>query len=419
MADVWTDVNSWNPEWEAKYETWVRENWQVDIFSRDTLPNGQSNPYKGMRTDCADTVYSMRMIFAFENKLPFVIQDPTSPTGTISNRLKRFNSISREIDRFREFLWFMYAVVSTESIPNDTYPIPITREFVKSGATMATTHTNHHSWSVKDILPIGIPYLVFNSRVSASSGSGLQSRQSWPNPYWVFEGNSTLSGNAGFRYWRPVEYLNTPVWNIPNYSDEQYHVPLDKWENWATRRLALSNESTQAQITRLYQTACDGMKTRVAAVNDGLRYLESNHACMDYETYDNYSTPNRDQRVFDDLLALRRAFKNAVNAGKVNDLPAGLQSELRKVFPFISERASVETAKMTVPPFNYSASCQIQYRDGARIDLAEAKRRMFKGWMSNNPHDPVEYRWGELPGPSDLARRCQSWDPWAPSFGAD
>ena len=210
QAAVWSEVNQWSPAFEARFNEWVLTEWRADFFSRKTLPNGQSNPYYGMRMDCADTVYSMRIVFAYENRLPFVIQDPTASGKTISNKMSRWDGQS-EINRLRNFLWYMYGVVSTRSLPNDTYPIAINRDSVRPGSLMLTTKKNHHSWTVKEILPIGVPHLVYNSVVGSASGFGLQERQSWPNPEWVFEGDASVNGHAGFRYWRPEAYLNKPV----------------------------------------------------------------------------------------------------------------------------------------------------------------------------------------------------------------
>src|SRR6185312_6116292 len=112
-AQVWNDTNTWSPEWETRFATWVQQNWQVDFFSRKTLPNGQSNPYYGLHMDCADTIYSMRIIFSFENQLPFVVQDPTTIGKTLSNRMTRWNSESNQVQRMRNFLNFMYGVLST------------------------------------------------------------------------------------------------------------------------------------------------------------------------------------------------------------------------------------------------------------------------------------------------------------------
>ncbi|RLQ00127.1 hypothetical protein EAD98_01325, partial [Micromonospora sp. CV4] len=54
QAAVWTDTNQWSAEWENQYSAWVKSEWNRYFFSRRLLPNGQANPYYGLRVDCAD-----------------------------------------------------------------------------------------------------------------------------------------------------------------------------------------------------------------------------------------------------------------------------------------------------------------------------------------------------------------------------
>lgn len=415
QAAVWTPINEWSQTWEDRYADWVRENWQVDFFSRKLLPHGQSNPYYGLRVDCADTVYSMRVIFAYENKLPFVIQDPSASGKTISQVMSRWDSKSEQ-QRVFNFLNYLYDVVSTRSLPNDTYPVAISRDFIRSGALILTTKTNHHSWTVKEILPIGVPHLVYNSVVGAYSGFGLQQRQSWPHAEWVFEGDFSPAGNAGFRAWRPQASLGRPVWETPGYSEEQYKVPLNKWEKTLQARLAVRQETDVQQVTRLLNTACEAYRTRVPSINEALQYIAKNPRCMDYATYDTYSTPNRDQRLFDDLTSVRRAYRDIYNDNGARHLTPELTAQLNKIFPNIGSSAKSETSKMAASEISTASVCVLEYRAGKKMDLAEFKRRMFAGLISNNPHETAEYRWGELRGPSQRAKSCQSWDAWSPDL---
>lgn len=415
QAAVWNNANQWSPTWESRFNNWVQAEWQIDFFSRKTLPNGQSNPYYGLRADCADTVYSMRIVFAYENRLPFVIKDPTASGRTISNQMSRWDD-KNETTRIRSFLSYMFNVVSTKSLPNDTYPIAISRKAVRSGSLILTTSKNHHSWTLKEMLPIGVPHLVFNSVIGATSGSGLQQRQSWPNPAWVFEGNTTPSGHAGFRYWRPEATLLGPVWQVPGYSEEQYSVPMSQWVRFAQNRLASTQETDEQMVNRMLNAACEGLKTRVPAVKEGLDFLARNPRCMPYATYDLYSTPNRDIRAFDDLVALRTAYRDMLKENGGNQLSSNSVARLNKIYPKITASASSETASMGQQAITAASVCVTNYGQGRTIDLADFKRRIYAGLLSNNPHDSIEYRWGEKSGSSSLARSCQSWDVWKPNL---
>lgn len=414
-AAVWTDVNQWSPAWEARFTEWVRTSWQTDFFARPTLENGQSNPYLGLRLDCADTAYSMRLIFSYENHLPFIIQDPTASGKTLSNRMKRWDGQS-ETSRVRNFLSFIFDVASTHSLPNDTYPVAISRDTIHSGGVLMTVAKNHHSWTIKEILPIGVPYLVFNSTVGKSSGSGLQERQSWPNPLWVFEENFTPAGNAGFRYWRPTEFLNQPVWKTPGYSEEQYQVPIGKWVSVLQSKLALHRETDTQMFTRLFKASCEDLTARVAAVNDGLNFLKANSDCLKFDDYDTYSTPNRDHRSFDGLADIRKAYQEVLNTNGGNHLSAELTAQLKKIFPLIQKNSLTETQSMSAQGITAASVCTTEYLPGKRMDIAEFKRRIYAGLTSDNPNENGAYRWGDLRGPSQHAKGCQSWDSWTPDL---
>ncbi|UXR63954.1 hypothetical protein EZJ49_12850 [Bdellovibrio bacteriovorus] len=412
-AAVWTDVNQWSEEWENRYSAWVKSEWNKNFFSRTQLPNGQSNPYYGLRVDCADAVYSMRIIFAYEHRLPFAMKDPTYSSSRISNKMSRWDRL-REIDRVRGFLLYIHETGSTRSLPSDTYPVAIGRKTMRSGGVLTTTPVNHHSWTIKEILPIGVPYLVYNSVVGSHSGFGMQERKSWPNPNWVFEGDYSSSSGAGFRYWRPIASLGKPIWEVPGYSTEQFRIPLQSWAKTLQSRLKLRDEEDGQMITRLIDNVCVGFKDRVSYVNDALSYKRQYPGCMSYEAFDIYSSPSRDERIFDDLMLLRRSYREVLQRNDGRDLSADQKARLRKIFPYISQSAASEARQMPVQNVTEDSVCVVTYSSSRSMDMAEFKRRLFAGWISNNPNERAEYRWGLLRGPSDHARACPSWGGWSP-----
>lgn len=416
-GQVWQDTESWSPAWEKTYQQWVAANWGPRIFADAKMPNGKDNPFHGFKADCADTVYSMRLIFSYENHLPFVIRDPTNPGAIISNQIQKFNHISDPALRARAFQRYIAGIVSTHSLPFDTYAAPISKRTVVPGGLMRTVQSNHHSWTIQNILPIGVPHLVFGSNVSRWTGIVLYESSGWPNPYWLFEGNHTPSSGAGIRYWRPAEYINRPENEVPGFSNEQFEMPLATWSKTVTRRLATSAESPTAQLKRLLENACRGYQTRVKTVEEGLENLKRTSGCYDYSTYDLFSTPNRDRRIFDDTMELRTVFKQLLADGETENIEPTLLRQLYKIFPMISETARSERDKMERQEVTPDSVCPVTYGENKTIDFAEAKRRLFAGMMSNNPLDDVQFRWGEVRGPSERAKQCPSWDPWAPNFG--
>ena len=117
-------------------------------------------------------------------------------------------------------------------------------------------------------------------------------------------------------------------------------------------------------------------------------------------------------------MSLRRAYKLA-NANRPNEISADLSNKLEKIFPFIRERASVEAQKMQPAIWSDTNNCPFILSSFDVLDIAEAKRRLFLGFMSNNPHDDLQHRWGEYNDVGELEKRCPSWENWKPNFGAD
>jgi hypothetical protein len=306
-SSVWDHHQEWDSNWEQKYSSWVQQSWHKEMFSLRTLADGKPNPYFGLRMDCADTVYVMRAVFAYENGLPFITVDPTAPLSRISNKMSRWDHLNPE-QRFKPFMVYIFGLLSTRSLPFDTYPVSLNQGHVRPGQLILTTRQNHHAWTIKEILPVGIPWLIFNSRVGAGTSLVLQERRSWPNPHWVFEGNKSPSGHAGIRAFRLPEHLGLPPWEVPGYSEDQYQIPLVAWNKTAKERLAQELEAPEQELKRLLQVVCDGATSRVQVVQEALSYKQSNPGCLNFSQYDNFSTPNRDKRVYDDLLSLRQSF---------------------------------------------------------------------------------------------------------------
>ena len=83
-ASVWNSTNSWNNEWERKYRDWVKNDLTPEIFI--------DGRYKGISTDCADAVYTIRAIFSYENDLPFHFRNPNKYGERFSEKIHQFNN---------------------------------------------------------------------------------------------------------------------------------------------------------------------------------------------------------------------------------------------------------------------------------------------------------------------------------------
>ena len=88
-ADIWTAENNWNSAYEAGFPEWVRTN-----FGKDAFHKPEDKALFGLALDCSDAIYAMRIIYAYQNKLPFEINDPRNGR-ILSNKFKKW-------DGFRE-----------------------------------------------------------------------------------------------------------------------------------------------------------------------------------------------------------------------------------------------------------------------------------------------------------------------------
>jgi hypothetical protein len=292
--------------------------------------------------------------------------------------------------------------------------VAISSETIVPGSVLMTGKKNHHSWTVKEMLSIGVPHLIFNSVVRSKSSPVLQERKTWPNPHWVFEGMGSDMSRAGFRYWKPIEYLDVPGIKIPQASLEQFRIPLKNWVSTIQNKLATEKESAEGGMKRVIEALCDGLTKRVSDVEEAVIFKRSSSwPCMTAEDFDNYSTPSRDHRIFDDFITLRDLYIEALRNNE--PLTASTRRKIGKIFPDTSLSAQTEAKRaLPQPAVGADSFCPFSYAIGKTIDLAEAKRRMFMGKMSSNPNHSLERRWGEQYPLADRGDSCVSEPLWSP-----
>jgi hypothetical protein len=378
-AAVWPTSNRWNSEWERRYQDWVRTDWKTDIFQNPR------SPYAGLLPDCADAVYSMRAIFASQNRLPFAFVDPSTQRTVISNEIRRFDHLPEGPRRVTAFLNWIYGILGTSSLPNDSYPIAINRHAVRPGSFILARE-NRHSYTVKQIRETGVPVLYY----STQANRGDLMIRSWPSVSYLFPNG--IKEPSGFRDFRLPEDLLKPVWNVPGYSNEQYSVPAARWVGVMQSRLALRQETGAEALQRLMDDVCQLVTFRVEVVHEAQTKLRQiGDRCLNAQEYDDLSTPSRDRQLRDAFEELAQAYSRFHN----QPLPRQLTEQLVNIH---ERNASRERG---------SQFCPVRY--GPTISLGEFRRRLFAGMISSNPNDPPAMRWGEARGPSERARRCPTY----------
>lgn len=361
ISGVWESQNTWNTEWENKYARWVEFEFNHDIFS-----NPESD-YYGIKTDCADAVYTMRAIFAFENNLPFKINCPwtRSSTCTISNDTHKYDHISDSYDRFVAFLNKTHDSVSTHSVARDTYPPFINRTSLKAGSVFLqydTSRSSQHVDIVKKFAPQG--YGVFYSSTTPRVVRPLSIATSVPD----------LFGKpSGFRNWRSPELLKLSparlkLMNL--WSDEQHDVvfkDLYRKDSALKKRMAMSGqeESAKDYAKRILKDLVAYAKARVDAVNKGYTFCSVNN-CDPGHIYNLYSTPSRDKKLL-------KKFKSYIAAQTTVDQDSWFEP---------SAKSELKDIK-------------IEHISGQSIDLWSVYNLLKEGKMSTDPRADLYARWGQ------------------------
>lgn len=217
-AEVWHSTQVWDHYWENEYQSWVNENLSTNIFTRD------EGILSGVSADCADVLYDVRIQFAYEHSLPFIINAP----DVLRNKMKTFGSdttmfdgIKSERARVRAFINFINDEVGTENLAKDTFPVKIKE--INSGVLYFVEWSllgkpEHHSYIIKGFDEDH--ELLYYAGDAPRKVRKLQIDTKYPR-------FSYSEAPYGFRKWRHPEYLLTPEKEIPDvegYSDEQYKV---------------------------------------------------------------------------------------------------------------------------------------------------------------------------------------------------
>jgi len=85
-AAIWEATSEWTEEHERTYAEWVREEFDKDFFHQP-----EETTIFGLALDCSDAIYAMRIMYAYENSLPFAINDPTGKRRTLSNEFTKWD----------------------------------------------------------------------------------------------------------------------------------------------------------------------------------------------------------------------------------------------------------------------------------------------------------------------------------------
>lgn len=391
-AQVWNDSGTWNQQTEDAYAQWVESEVNEDFYL-----NGK---WAGLAHDCADAAYYTRAIFAYENKLPFAMIDPTGSGKTVTNKMTRFNSQSEE-KRVRSFLKYIANLSSTKTIGRDTYPVIVNRAYVRPGGIWARptlmdrglldilsgsagTELPGHAEIIKRIEPTGAIWKLESTVPKAVRALNLTANM------WFLPENP----ETGLRKWLTPEQYGLPFNQLPGYSLEQFKElgvrastttgegsypgstqttgarTLDQYKTDIAKRLAMNGqtESSQDSVRRIAKSLCGSVRLRNEAVQKAIAFkAKIGERCLSASEYDQFSTPSRDKRA-------RELLKEAMS--------------VISTFGWLSESNIKEISG------ELNACGPIEIAAGQTITLTDWALAAADDRLSSDPNQSVRTRWG-------------------------
>lgn len=411
-AAVWTDTETWNEEWEQKYSQWVKTEFSEEMFT--------AGKYKGISTDCADAVYLARMIFSYENKLPYVILDSTGGKNKINNRMSRWDNQKNEFERVKNFMSLIRWNTSTRTMARDTYPVKVDRTYVRPGAVWVRPSRETSLWNgiiatitgeseiidpghaevIKDVKPTGSVVLIGSTTPAAVRKLTLTSSflimpeghdtgiRKWLLPSEYGQAFSSLPGYSleQFSFGKQV-YQNDWDESSPGGSDSNGTTTgrrnFQSWRQEVQDRLAERAETSAEVIERHASDLCSLVHSRAEIVRTAIRLKEKkNGACFDKNEYDALSTPSRDKRILATLEELTEATK------KFGEFGLLARTKSSRVVKALSQCPAVSIS------------------DSKNLSLHGYMMKVAEGLYSSDPNDSLEARWGF----AQKAKRCPTFE---------
>ena len=397
QAAVWKATNTWSHAWETKYQDWVSKNWKPNFFMN---PNNQK--YYRIPHDCADAIYLMRLVFSYENRLPFVINH-YKPGKLITNDMNQWDK-QTEHQRVRSFMLYINDRVGTRGLYKDTFPVPLSQ--IRAGDLYV--EPGSHSYVIVGITDTGVP-VIMSSTTPASPKMMIQL---YAFPFFIPSDRKNM--RDGYRRFKWPKNIKKPIQQQPGYSAEQYQIAAATDYNYVAftdviaKKLRRRPEPITEKTTRLLHGLCSFAKERVNYVNDGIKFVQQLRAkrdrngrvvrrCMNATEYDYYSTPSRDKR-------LKRYFQEVLNiayqGGVIKEGEINSQLVARAIFhdtvPPELERAMDSFCRIAAYPHD----------DKKYINLRSLWKSLASGRISSDPHAPYQNRWGLTTTP--FSQQCRT-----------
>ena len=380
-AAVWQVRQQWTPVKEAEFSLFIQNEFSADIFS-----NPQSAFY-GIPTDCADAVYIGRAIFAAREGLPIKFSDITRSGAFFSQDISRWDSQTPE-KRLRSFLHYISEMVSTLTLEKDTYPVLISRDWLRPGVVFlspilssaerqATGFHGGHSEYLKTVSDTG--FLEF---IASTSPRIVRTMSLSRNPYMA-----PVVKRGGLRLWKTPQDFGKPVSTLAGYGVNQFELagwaPLKlttrrqifQWHEEIRRLLRTRVPSFEERVDIVVENVCSLLRVRADLVRQGWQEVTAQGGrCLSADKTDQYSTDARDQRI------------------------RGAYLQLNDLYDWLARNPDENLGGPVVGNINDAqgklSQCSIEYWPGRFMTAWDAFPIVREGRMESSAYYAPAVRWG-------------------------
>ncbi|MBC7384657.1 MAG: hypothetical protein H7301_00665 [Cryobacterium sp.] len=294
--EIWHADRSWDENWETRYSSWIRENFDPAFFKR-----------YGIRTDCADAAIALRWIFSRIHFLPagnhLVGTRALFTNRSMKPAWKRFPT-NIEWFRDRRFLAaldYLMLSTSTHTLVGDAYPISVNPSTLTEGSFhLEIRNESGHARIISKISTAPNVAPVFDTY----SNVPRKIRVLWTEPFLVY--SQPILGHGGFLKYRWVNLSTSsaslaPSESMPGYSLEQYRPDffrhgIPDFSAEVAARFQETFDPLAAQKL-IYQSIKSALQERIGLVQKGYVECQRIRCVPGSDGYDVWSTPSRDSRI--------------------------------------------------------------------------------------------------------------------------
>jgi hypothetical protein len=353
-GQVWqVGERRWDMVEEQRFADWVEKTITEDFFVRYGLP-----------VDCADVPYAVRWIYARLAHLPAAAT--TRDGRLIGHWSTAWASMSTDQDwyrdkRFRMALLHVLSETFTRTLPADTYPIQISRDTLLAGTVFIG---DGHAGIVGRIVLDGSMFSPIQTWEATLPRRIMKLRQrsyfsGWPD---------AAAGSGVVRFRRPIfsggQWRYLPKQEQPFYSDEQYSAGFchigELFDEAVARRIDSTHYNPAERVNMMIGSIHRYLEERVALVHEGYRHCQRGNCTEGSSLWEVYSTPGRDDMIAFEIEHLLKIVK----ANRLN------------------EEAVMKMLEGVILPIDKGQTVTLHYIVQNYL------------WLSPDPGDSIEARWG-------------------------